>query len=131
MVRAVRPEMTTDEAISYLRRQARERPESLYYAYALDADQRLLGVVSFRELFVAAPTQKVSDIMRSELVTVHEDMAHGPDLAALTNVLRGAPQRHITSVTQRPEAVRVVGHQGRGSCPLFGSRARAPCSAWF
>ena len=70
----VRPEMTTDEAITYLRRQARERPESLYYAYALDAEQRLLGVVSFRELFVAAPDQKVGDIMRSELVTVHEDM---------------------------------------------------------
>ena len=71
----VRPEMTTtDEAISYLRRQARERPESLYYAYALDAEQRLLGVVSFRELFVAAPDQRVSDIMRTELVTVHEDM---------------------------------------------------------
>ena len=30
-----RPEMTIDEAIAYLRRQARERPESLYYAYVL------------------------------------------------------------------------------------------------
>lgn len=70
----VRPEMTIDEAIAYLRRQARERPESLFYAYALDADQKLLGVVSFRELFVAGPTQLVSEIMRTDLITVHEDM---------------------------------------------------------
>jgi magnesium transporter len=66
--------MTIDEAIAYLRRQARERPESMYYAYVLDADQRLLGVVTFRELFVARPSQKVSEIMKSDLVTVHEDM---------------------------------------------------------
>ena len=69
-----RPEMTIDEAIAYLRRQARERPESLYYAYVLDQEQRLLGVVSFRELFAALPSQKVADIMRTKLLTVHEDM---------------------------------------------------------
>ena len=70
----VRPEMTIDEAIAYLRRQARERPESMYYAYVLEADQKLLGVVTFRELFVAAPSQKVAEIMTSDLITVHEDM---------------------------------------------------------
>jgi magnesium transporter len=69
-----RPEMTIDEAIAYLRRQARERPESLYYAYVLDQEQRLLGVVSFRELFAALPNQKVADIMKTKLQTVHEDM---------------------------------------------------------
>jgi magnesium transporter len=70
----VRPDQTIDEAIAYLRRQARERPESLYYAYVLDQEQRLLGVVSFRELFAALPHQKVADVMRPKLVTVHEDM---------------------------------------------------------
>lgn len=70
----VRPEMTIDEAIAYLRRQARERPESMYYAYVLDADQKLLGVVTFRELFVALPTQMVAEIMTADLITVHEDL---------------------------------------------------------
>ena len=70
----VRPDQTIDEGIAYLRRQARERPESLYYAYVLDEEQRLLGVVSFRELFAALPNQKVADVMRTKLVTVHEDM---------------------------------------------------------
>ncbi len=51
----VRPDMTVDEAISYLRRQARERVETIYYVYVLDGAQHLLGVVSFRELFFAQP----------------------------------------------------------------------------
>ena len=60
----LRPEMTVDEAISYLRTQARERLETIYYAYVLDAEQHLLGVVSFRELFAAPPDKRVRDIMR-------------------------------------------------------------------
>jgi magnesium transporter len=40
----------------------------------LDQEQRLLGVASFRELFAALPNQKVADIMRTKLQTVHEDM---------------------------------------------------------
>jgi len=70
----VRPEMTIDEAFSYLRRQVRERPESLHYAYAIDQDQRLMGVVSFRELFAARPDQTVSEIMETKLITVPETM---------------------------------------------------------
>jgi len=49
----VRPDMTVDEAISYLRKQARERIETLAYAYVCDAHQKLLGVCSFRDLFAA------------------------------------------------------------------------------
>ena len=71
----LRPDMTADEAITYLRRQARERFETVYYVYVLDESQRLLGVVSFRELFAAEPSRLVRDIMRTDLVTVreHED----------------------------------------------------------
>lgn len=68
----LRPQMTVDEALSYLRRQARDRVETIYYAYVLDAEQRLLGVASFRDLFAAAPHKKVSDVMESEPVTVSE-----------------------------------------------------------
>ena len=45
----LRPEMTADEAISYLRRQTTHL-ETIYYAYALDENQHLLGVVTFRDL---------------------------------------------------------------------------------
>ncbi len=70
----LRPEMSVDEAITYLRRQARERLDTIYYVYVLDADQRLLGVVSFRELFAAPPDKTIRDIMRTEFVTASEDM---------------------------------------------------------
>ncbi len=69
----VRPESSIDEALSYLRKQAREKVETVYYGYVLDAEQRLLGVVSLRELFQAAPDKKVSDVMRTDFVTVTED----------------------------------------------------------
>jgi magnesium transporter len=68
----VRPDMTVDEAIAYLRKQGRERVESIYYSYVLDADQRLLGVVSFREFFDADANAHVRDVMRTNLVTVTE-----------------------------------------------------------
>jgi magnesium transporter len=70
----LRPEMSVDEAISYLRRQTRERVESVYYLYVLDAEQHLLGVVSFRDLFSAPPQARVRDVMHTEVVTVPEDM---------------------------------------------------------
>lgn len=71
----VRPDATVDEAISYLRRQARiNRLETIYYAYVLDGLQRLKGVVSFRELFVAPPDKHVADVMRTEVISVPENM---------------------------------------------------------
>jgi magnesium transporter len=70
----LRPEMTVDEAISYLRRAARERVETIYYIYVVDAEQRLVGVVSFRELFAAAPAALVRDVMRSDVVTVRAEL---------------------------------------------------------
>lgn len=70
----VRPEMSVDEALRYLQRQARERLETLYYAYVLDPGQRLLGVVSLRELFLAPADRRVSEVMRTDLVSVREEM---------------------------------------------------------
>jgi magnesium transporter len=70
----VRPDMPVEEALRYLRMQARERLETIYYAYCLDGEQRLFGVVSLRELFAASAEKSVRDIMRTDLVTAREDM---------------------------------------------------------
>ena len=35
----VRPDMTVDEAIRYMRRQARRTLETIYYVYVLDREQ--------------------------------------------------------------------------------------------
>jgi magnesium transporter len=70
----LRPNMTADQAISYLRRQAKTTLETIYYAYVLDPDQKLLGVVSFRDLLSAQPGKTVSDIMEVDVVRANEGM---------------------------------------------------------
>jgi len=70
----LRPEMSVDEAIRYLRAQAKTHVETIYYAYVLDFHQRLLGVVSFRQLFSAAPDTQVKDVMKTDIVCLPEDM---------------------------------------------------------
>jgi magnesium transporter len=70
----LRPNMTADEAISYLRRQAQDKIETIYYAYVLDPDQHLLGVVSFRDLFASDPRKVVADIMETDVVRVSDEM---------------------------------------------------------
>jgi magnesium transporter len=69
----LRPDMTVDEAISYLRHQAAQL-ETMYYAYALDSEQHLLGVISFRDLFSADRTKTVRDVMRKRFVAATEKM---------------------------------------------------------
>ncbi len=68
-----RPDMTVDEAIGYLRMQARQNLETLSYAYVLDSQQHLRGVLSLRELFTAPGDKRVSEIMNTDLITVSED----------------------------------------------------------
>lgn len=70
----LRPDASVDEAISYLRRQTRERVESIYYAYVLDEEQRLVGTVSFRQLMMARGDARVRDVMVSDVITVHDEM---------------------------------------------------------
>ena len=72
----VRPDMTVDEAISYLRKQAisRTEPETIYYVYVLDAQQRLLGIVSFRELFASPGDRAIREVMNTDIVSAPEEM---------------------------------------------------------
>ena len=69
----LRPDMTVDEAISYLRRQARDVLESIYYGYVIGDDQVLAGVVSFRELFAADPSRRVREVMQTDIIVARED----------------------------------------------------------
>jgi magnesium transporter len=70
----VRPDMTVEEAIRYVRRQATDKLETIYYVYVLDAQQRLEGVVSFRELLLAPGEKPVREVMHREVITVPEEM---------------------------------------------------------
>ena len=68
----LRPESTVDEAIAYLRKQA-SQVETIYYAYAVDDEQHLLGVVSLGDLFVAERTKCIRDVMRTRFISVPEN----------------------------------------------------------
>lgn len=95
----VRPEMTTDEAIGYLRRQSRERVETIYYVYVLDAQQHLLGVVSLRELFSAPGDARMRDLLHADLVTISEE----------------TDQEEVSQLLAKHDllAIPVVDHEGR------------------
>ena len=86
----LRPDSTVDEAIAYLRRQAKQ-VETIYYAYAVDDEQHLLGVVSLGDLFVAERTKRVKDVMRTSFVSV-------PEHADQEEVARLFRQHHLLAI---------------------------------
>jgi magnesium transporter len=89
-----------DAAIAYLRRQATEgKVETIYYAYVLDDEQRLLGIVSFRGLFAADRDTVVRDVMHTQFVSATSDM----DQEAVADLVR----------THHLLAVPVVDRDGR------------------
>ncbi len=70
----LRPYMNVDEAISYIRIQAKTQVETIYYAYVLSPEQKLLGVISFRELFAANGLKKIEDIMHTDVIQIPVDL---------------------------------------------------------
>jgi magnesium transporter len=63
------PEMTVREASERLKVQAKEA-ETVYYIYVLDAEEKLIGIVSLREFLLAEPDCILADIMETNLKTV-------------------------------------------------------------
>ena len=70
----LRADMTVDEAISYLRKDARTREKTVYYVFVVNGQEHLLGVVSFRDLLVSAGDRLVRDVMRTEVISAPEDL---------------------------------------------------------
>src|SRR3954469_921932 len=64
--------ITVADAITEVRRQAPTR-ETIYYLYVLDADRKLIGSISLRNLILAKPTAVVGDIMEREIISVAID----------------------------------------------------------
>jgi len=70
----LRPYMTVDEAVSFLRRDARDRAQTIYYAYVTDAEERLLGTVTFRDLLITPGDKTVQEVMRTDVITAPEHL---------------------------------------------------------
>jgi magnesium transporter len=64
------PAMSSAQALGHVRDVAKDR-ETIYACYVVEAEtNHLLGVVSLRDLVMAEPTSKVTEIMRVHPVTV-------------------------------------------------------------
>ena len=66
------PETTVKEAIEKFRKDA-EEVETVYYIYVTDTEEKLVGVISLRELLLAPLDTKLSDIVETKLKTVTPD----------------------------------------------------------
>jgi magnesium transporter len=66
---AVRPELTADDAFQAIRQLA-QVAETVYYVYVTDADQRLLGVLSLRDLVLCRPETPVGNLMLTQVARV-------------------------------------------------------------
>jgi magnesium transporter len=66
------PDTTIKEAIEKLRKDA-ETIETVYYIYIIDVNEKLIGVISLRDILLADLDTKLSDIMATKLKTVNPE----------------------------------------------------------
>jgi magnesium transporter len=80
--------MSVDEAVSFLRRDARDRVQTVYYAYVINSKEQLLGTVTFRDLLIAPGDKTVQEVMRADVITApeHSDEKTLRDLFARHNL---------------------------------------------
>lgn len=88
----LRPDITADMAVTYVRAQAASPAETINYAYVLDNEQKLIGAVSYRELLLASPSRPLAEFMTTDLVTIGENwnQEHVSQLFA-ANALQAIP----------------------------------------
>ena len=72
-VLTVSVDMTVKEVLNTIRTKAEKDNTELYYVYAVDKQNHLLGVVSLRKLLTSPTTKLVSDIMIRDIVKLHVD----------------------------------------------------------
>jgi magnesium transporter len=138
----VRPDATAAEALAAVRRLAEEqRTETVYYLYVTGTNRVLIGVLSLRELVLAPPWQRISQVMRRSFAALPPD-ADQEEAARLLTEKRllalpvvDAEGRLLGIVTAddvadvvEAEATEDIQHLG-GSQPLEVSYARA--SVWL
>ena len=68
----VNENMTAKEAIEHMRKNA-EDAETIYYIYVVDNDEKLVGVLSLRELITARDSVVVADLMSENIISVYDD----------------------------------------------------------
>jgi len=70
---SVRTGMTVEEALKTLRKTAKD-VEMIYYVYVLDDEEKLVGVLTLKDLILANPKEKIDRIMHKNPVALPVDM---------------------------------------------------------
>ena len=69
---SINKDMTALEAIDHMREEA-EEAETIYYIYVVDDEEKLVGVLSLRELIIARDANIVEDLMSENIISVYVD----------------------------------------------------------
>ena len=69
---ALRPTMTVDEAFERIRKTAIDK-ETIYTCYVTDPTNKLLGLVSAKDLMLAKKTASIEDIMTENVIYAHTE----------------------------------------------------------
>lgn len=80
---AIEEHMTCEQTIQRLRKLA-PKAETIYYVYVVDSDNRLVGVLSLRDLIVSDPSTPISAIMVRNIRSVHTG-DHADNVTRLLN----------------------------------------------
>jgi magnesium transporter len=92
------PEMTAAEALSLLRRLQPPR-ETIDVLYVVDNENRLLGQLTLRELVLANPKARISDIMEEDVI-------------------------FVTSTTDKEQSARIMERYGLAALPVVDADQR-------
>lgn len=121
------PHRTTEATIQKIREIA-PTSEFIYYLYVIDKDDRLLGILTLRDLLLALPTAFIGKIMRTDIVTLHTDtdaqeaaaMIARYDLLALPVVTVDGKMLGIVTVDDAIDAI--MPDELRRNLPRFTAR---------
>lgn len=80
----INEDVTIAEATRMIQQEAEELPGSVFYIYVVDEQDRLVGVISLRELVTSKPDVPIHAVMETELiyVTVETDQETVAELAS-------------------------------------------------
>jgi magnesium transporter len=112
---ALHGDMSAQDAINYMRL-IRPNVEEAYYLYVLDASNRLEGVVSLRELVVAAPNTPLRQVMETDVISVGPQRDQEEVARLIQHYrLRALPvvdeDRHLLGIATMDDALDVVAEE--------------------
>lgn len=110
---SVREDMTAEEALQKLRETAKDS-EIVYYIYVVDGRDKLVGVLSLKELILAEPKEKIRKLMHRNIIALpinmdQEEVARkvaNYDLLALPVVDESGKMKGIITVDDVIDVIR-------------------------